>query len=232
MARAYFYVVDQGPNWTIRYESRNYGMFVSEEAAYSQATQWARNQGKDGHDGQVFTRAGNGKYSVRWSFAHDVYPAAELHPSPQDGIVDTPVMLPQLLAALMVALFLASPHASAEDTASGTVEICRQEGIVDVYTGKPIGIPAGATFADNGSSRNPPVGDSAHPFRIATIEAAQIAAKASCAVVRARITQNIAGAGVRAADGRRLSPARAASGDLTGWPGNLYLFARIASDFQ
>jgi hypothetical protein len=97
MARAYFYIVDQGANWTIQYERRNYGMFGSEAAAYSQATQWARDQGKEGHDGKVFTRLANGKYRVRWSFARDTYPAEAL--SSPDGTVIVPLM-PRLIAAL------------------------------------------------------------------------------------------------------------------------------------
>jgi hypothetical protein len=78
MARAYFFVVDQGSSWTIRYEKRNYGMYASEATAFAQATEWARDQGKNGHDGQVLTRAGNGKYRTRWSFARDPYPAEAL----------------------------------------------------------------------------------------------------------------------------------------------------------
>jgi hypothetical protein len=99
MARAYFFIVDQGPNWTIRYERRSYGMFGSEAAAYSQATQWARDQGKNGHDGQVYTRLANGKYRVRWSFARDTYPAEALSSSPLDDAAVASVM-PHLLAAL------------------------------------------------------------------------------------------------------------------------------------
>jgi hypothetical protein len=141
-------------------------------------------------------------------------------------------MQPRLLAALTLALLFSMSHASAEESPLGTVEICRLGGIIDAYTGKPIVIPRGATFVDNGALRDPAVSDNARRVRIATIEAAQIAANAVCTVARAQISKNMAGIAVRATDGRRLSPSPAVSGGLADWPGNLYLFGTIASDFR
>jgi hypothetical protein len=148
---------------------------------------------------------------------------------PRDRTRSVPI---RLLAALTLALIFSMSRASAEESPLGTVQICRLAGIIDVYTGKPIVIPRGATFVDNGMLRDPSVGDNARRVRIATIEAAQIAATAACTVARAQISKNMAGIAVRAADGRRLSPSPAVSGGLAEWPGNLYLFGTIASDFR
>jgi hypothetical protein len=227
MARAYFYIVDQGPNWTIRFERRNYGMFVSEAAAYSQATEWARNQGKNGHDGKVFTRTSAGTYRLQWCFSRDSYPAAALRPAAPEGAAILP-LIPRVVAATALALMLAGTGAFAEGGPSGSVEICRQTGIVDAYTGKPIAIPSGATFVENGTIIGAPHADEAPRIRIATIEAAQIAANAACTVARAQVSGETSSAALRAAEGRRLSPSRAPSAGPAGWPGALYLFATMS----
>jgi hypothetical protein len=236
MARAYFYILDRGPYWTVRYERRNYEMFSTEAAAYAQAMQWARDQGKDGHDAQVFTRRDNGKYRVCWSSSRDAYPTGVPRIPPEEGTGPVPAKLP-LLAALALGVVLAASSASAEDAASGTLKICRQSGIVDVNSGKPIVIPSGATFVDNstlkgGMLKMPPSGDATPRIRVATTAAVQIAANAKCTTAPARISRNDAGTGVLAADGKLLSAARGAGGQPAGWPGTFYLDATIATDFR
>jgi hypothetical protein len=236
MARAYFYILERGPYWTVRYERRDYEMFSSEAAAYSQAMQWARDQGKDGHDAQVFTRRANGKYRVCWSSLRDPYPTGVPRIPLPEAIAAVPAkrILP---AALAIALVLAVSSASAQEPASGTLEICRQAGIVDVNAGKPIAIPSGATFVDNSPSRNnvlqiSPTGDTTVRIRVATTAAAQIPADARCTVAPARISRTDAGTGARVADGKQLSAARGAGGLPADWPGNLYLEATVATDFR
>jgi hypothetical protein len=235
MARAYFYILDQGPYWTVRYERRNYGLFSTEATAYSQAMQWARDQGKDGHDAQVFTRRDNGKYRVCWSFARDAYPTGVPRIPPQEGAATAPAKLP-LLAVLALALVVAASSASAEDAASGTLRICRQAGVVDVNTGKPIAIPSGATFIDNSTLENSALkmspADATPRIRVATTANAQIAANAKCTMAPARISRNDAGTGVQAAESKRLLAARGAGGEPADWPGNFYLDATIATDFR
>jgi hypothetical protein len=235
MARAYFYILDQGPYWTVRYERRNYSAFSTEAGAYAQAMQWARDQGKNGHDAQVFTRRDNGKYRVCWSFARDAYPTG-VPRIPQEDAATVPAKLP-LLAVLSLALVLAASSASAEEAALGTLQICRQLGVVDVNTGKPIAIPSGATFVDDSTPKNSalmtsPSGDATPRLRVATTATAQIAANAKCTMAPARISRSDASAALRVADGKRLLAARGAGGEPANWPGNFYLEATIATDFR
>jgi hypothetical protein len=231
MARAYFYIFDQGQNWTVRYERRNYGMFGTEAAAYAQAMQWARDQGKDGHDAQVFTRRANGKYRASWSSACDAYPTGIPSIPARDGTAAAPAS-PHLLAALTLALVLAASAASADDAASGSLRICRQAGIVDVNAGKPIPIPSGATFVDNGVLKASQAGDAAPRLRVATTEASQIIATAKCTVAPGRVSRNSTATGMRVDDSKLLAATRGEGGEPAGWPGTLYLDAIFAADFR
>ena len=76
----------------------------------------------------------------------------------------------RFLAVCAVAVSAAAHVVLAGGLLSGTIEICRQPGVVDTQAGKPIAIPLGATFADVGTIKGPNDGDSYRPLWIATIE--------------------------------------------------------------
>jgi hypothetical protein len=162
----------------------------------------------------------------------------------------------RFLAVCAVAVSAAAHVVLAGGLLSGTIEICRQPGVVDTHAGKPIAIPLGATLADVGTIKGPNDGDSYRPLWIATIEVAQIGADASCVMARARIKENIETLTLRIVDDRLLSPfggsgfflrmdgtavARnplerdsnpGAFRDLIEWPGDLNLIATVTSDFE
>jgi hypothetical protein len=96
---------------------------------------------------------------------------------------------------------------SAASDHSGTVEICRRPGIVSSLNGKPIMIPAGATFQGFA------VDGRAAPIQVEITEAAIIGAHDKCIHARAKDIGDQAHTRVRVTDRRTMGPSGPLSGD-------------------
>jgi hypothetical protein len=97
----------------------------------------------------------------------------------------------QRTAWTMMALWLVGIAPAWAAGEAGMVEVCRQPGVISFADGKPIALPAGATFADIADARDPhPNGDTYRPVQLRLLQPLTIAAAARCATGRAEISFN------------------------------------------
>jgi len=73
MALAYYYVLNEGPQWKVRHSQKDYP-YKTEAEALRAAIIAAHQSGKDGHEAQVFVQDGDGKWRAEWTYRYDPYP--------------------------------------------------------------------------------------------------------------------------------------------------------------
>ena len=74
MALAYYYVLLDRIQWTVRHGQKSYP-YKTESAALRAAIIAAHQSGENGHEAQVFVQGKNGKWRAEWTYAYDdAYP--------------------------------------------------------------------------------------------------------------------------------------------------------------
>jgi hypothetical protein len=75
MAHHKYYVVFHGGQWKVSYNEKHYGPYANQRAAYMDAAKAANEQGKQGHQAQVFIqRRDNNQWRAEWTYGKDPYP--------------------------------------------------------------------------------------------------------------------------------------------------------------
>jgi hypothetical protein len=91
----------------------------------------------------------------------------------------------------MMALLLAGIAPALAVGEAGTIVVCRKPGVTSITDGQPIGLPAGAIFADLSDERDRnPNGDTYRPVRLRLLQPLQIGAAARCGSARAEVSVN------------------------------------------
>jgi hypothetical protein len=73
MARTEYYVLQDGPDWKIRHEGRDYP-YPTREAALQAAIYTAYGSGRLGWDSEVLVQGPDGGWQRQWTYGRDPYP--------------------------------------------------------------------------------------------------------------------------------------------------------------
>jgi hypothetical protein len=74
MARAQYFVVNQGGEWKIKHQDKHYGPYPTQKAAIKAAVDAAHTTGDKGLDAQVLVQGVNNQFRTEWTYGNDPYP--------------------------------------------------------------------------------------------------------------------------------------------------------------